>query len=241
MSVVETTEDAIAFLEKYRTGPFLEIQGWLDPQFFDVLIAVKKAQNLTGACGGAMEIGVHHGRFFIPLNGMIDDASRSFAVDLFEDQKFNVDKSGVGSRQHFQENLLKFDRHRGANVEIIKRDSIHADLSIFNGQKPILKLISIDGGHTAEQTISDLRFCSSVLSPLGILFIDDILNGHWLGVIDGVTTFLRGRPTLWPLMIGHNKLVMCYMSVHEEYRKLLEAHLKFVKTTQLCGYDILAV
>ena len=42
-------------------------------------------------------------------------------------------------------------------------------------------------------------------------------------------------------MIGHNKLVMCYMSVHEEYRKLLEAHLKFVKTTQLCGYDILAV
>jgi len=46
---------------------------------------------------------------------------------------------------------------------------------------------------------------------------------------------------MWPLAIGFNKLVMCQMSVHAAYRKLLMegAIVEFDRTTRLCGYDVL--
>ena len=44
--------------------------------------------------------------------------------------------------------------------------------------------------------------------------MDDITNPHWLGVVEGVITYLRQQPTIWPLAVGCNKLLMCPISVH---------------------------
>lgn len=234
--------DTHAWLNNYRDHNTVE--GWVNNHAFGFLHVIHDALNASKppVPGGVLEIGVHHGKFFIALNGLVaDETSKSIAVDLYENQDLNIDFSGRGSRSHFENNLRQFDRHGGRNVIIESADSTTvaaADLLAKAGQR--FKVVSVDGGHTAEHTIADMNLANEVVHPAGFVIVDDILNSHWLGVIDGVTVFLRARPTLWPLAIGFNKLIMCRMSMYPAYFRFFKEHYKTAKTTQLCGYDLLA-
>lgn len=229
-----------AWLERYCAAS--PVQGWMDPGIVNFVRMVASATE--GVAGGALEIGVHHGKFFVAINGIVDPTEPSVAIDLYESgQKQNIDNSGRGSLAKLQESLTQHDRHRGTNVVIHPADStilIPSEvLALSQGKK--FRVVSIDGGHTAEHTISDLKLAEQVVSGSGFVFVDDFLNRHWLGVIDGVTTFLRTRPTLWPVACGFNKLVMCKMSAHPAHAALFKQSFNFTKTTKLCGYDILSV
>lgn len=85
-----------------------------------------------------------------------------------------------------------------------------------------LRFISIDGGHTAEHTISDLILSNILINNEGIVILDDILNYHWTGVIEGAFRFLEKKPTLVPFGIGHNKLYLCKLSYKKYYFDLFE-------------------
>jgi hypothetical protein len=193
--------------------------------------------------GGVMEIGIHHGKFFIALNGLVDDASvPSLAIDLFEDQELNIDHSGEGIEAVFRENLRKYDRHQGENVIVKRADStalqpeeVLEELSV----RP--RIVSIDGGHTPEHTISDIELARSVLAPRGAIIIDDILNAQWLGVIEGVVHYLSRRPKIWPVVIGHNKLVLAPMTVHQQYQDELAERLHVWGPVEFCSYRVLFI
>jgi hypothetical protein len=218
------------------------VQGWVDPHFFNILAVIGDALNAVHVPGGILEIGVYHGKFFLAANALVDDpTAKSVAVDVFDRQNLNIDGSGQGDLSIFKNNLKMFDRHAGQNVIVMTADStvLHPDELLAKSGQPF-KIVSIDGGHTAEHTISDLELANAVVHPYGFVLVDDILNHHWMGVIDGVTTYLRRRPTLWPLAVGSNKLVMCGMSMFAAHQKFLREHYSFSKTTYLCGYEILA-
>ncbi|MBY0569554.1 MAG: class I SAM-dependent methyltransferase [Hyphomonadaceae bacterium] len=232
--------DLNVWLAAYRDER--SVEGWLDPKAFDFVLAMDAALG-SDMPGGVLEIGVHHGRFFIALNAMVSDGSTSVALDVFDAQHLNIDQSGRGSHSRFQENLKLFDRHGGENVRALEADSTTITpeevLACAGGRR--FKVISIDGGHTAEHTISDLQLSKAVLAQEGFIVVDDILNRHWLGVIDGVTQYLRTRPSLWPLAIGHNKLVMCRMSAWARHRDSFANLCDIRKSSRLCGYEILVV
>jgi Methyltransferase domain len=142
----------------------------------------------------------------------------SYAIDIFDQQDLNIDFSGSGSKNIFISNLEKFDHNKGANVKLIAADS--TVLEIEKMVETPVRIFSIDGGHTAEHTISDLKKVQTVLHPEGIVILDDILNHHWLGVIEGLLFFLQEKPTLLPFAIGHNKLFMAKLSHLERYAEL---------------------
>lgn len=52
-------------------------------------------QHELGIFGSVGEIGVHHGKFLIPIVGNALAGEPAIAIDLFEDQSSNVDTSGV--------------------------------------------------------------------------------------------------------------------------------------------------
>lgn len=216
-----------------------DVVGWVDPGIVNFLRLI--SEKTQGMRGGAFEVGVHHGKFFIAINGIVNGSATSIAMDLYEEgQRFNIDGSGNGSLQHFKSNLSKYDRHQGHNVLIECMDSTVAhpkEILMAAGRQ--FSIVSIDGGHTAEHTISDLRLAEQIVDPNGFVFVDDVLNSHWLGVIDGVTQYLRTRPILWPIAYGFNKLLMCRMSAQPSYRTYFESNFKFHKTTALCGYEFL--
>jgi len=227
----------------YRKRAVVEVEGWLNKYMFGVLEAVYEVQQKLNVRGGIAEIGVHHGRFFMPLNAMVDhDEGSSIAIDLFENQALNIDKSGSGNRAKFLQNLERFDRHGGRNVTLIQGDSTRLstdDVAALRRARP--KVFSIDGGHTVEHTINDIELAASSIHELGAIFLDDVPSQHWIGVTEGVISYLQRRPTLWPVLIGFNKMLLVPMSVHHHYLESIRPSLAAPKVVQLCGYTMLSV
>lgn len=189
---------------------------------------------------GVMEIGIHHGQFFIGLNSIIDRDALSVAIDIFDRQDLNIDNSGEGNREIFVDNLYKYDVHKGNNVIIIDGDS--TDPRIFNNDIPNeFRYISIDGGHTVEHLMNDMQIASKYISNEGVVIVDDYFNHWWPSVTEGIYKYLSTSPNLVPFMSTPNKLWFSKIS----YKKRFYDHMNTVLNNKTCtkfyGHDIIDI
>ena len=228
------------YLEIYKNVGFNQVEGWCSNMLFTTVRILSDCD--INKHGGALEIGVHHGKFYILLNSVISSDHTSYAVDVFDNQLLNIDNSGAGSLSIFQSNLVNFDLHKGVNTKIISGDSTDSSLMLPNviglGK---LRFISVDGGHTVEHTVSDLILANQLISNEGVVILDDILNSGWLGVIEGVGRFLDKKPTLVPFAIGHNKLYMSKLSFRNYYYQLFKSNGLFDKDVLFYGWNIINI
>lgn len=90
--------------------PYLEhVQGWLHPRSL-AFTAFYAKRFLAGRQYSSLEIGVHHGKYFIGIENLTPPEQEAFAVDVFSSQHLNLDGSGRGDLEIFQDNLRKFAR-----------------------------------------------------------------------------------------------------------------------------------
>ncbi|KAL7558360.1 hypothetical protein ACA910_004025 [Epithemia clementina (nom. ined.)] len=144
-----------------------------------------------GIFGTVGEIGVHHGRFTSFLYMTAQETEPLIAVDLFEAlQDENVDMSGMGSLKRFVESLSLYGLGE-SDVQTFTTSSLDLDVegSSWLADKPGIRLLSVDGGHTAEITRNDLRLAFCNLLPGGIVVLDDWFNPPWPGVVEGFFQF----------------------------------------------------
>lgn len=73
------------------------VEGWVSPDIIAALPAIEDFQCSRSVRGGALEIGVHHGRVLHTAAPGRGEGETSFAVDLFEGNILNADRSGHGS------------------------------------------------------------------------------------------------------------------------------------------------
>jgi tetratricopeptide (TPR) repeat protein len=206
--------------KKYQLNGFDQVVGWVKRTLPAFLESIKDIP--WNGSGGVCEIGTFQGRFFLQLRSMLPAAADSYGIDVFEDQYLNIDGSGSYSatQEILAQNVANYDPFNGDKVHIIKGDSTtgrsQADIysQIPDGS---IKYFSIDGGHTMAHVVNDMKIAERLLTDAGIVIMDDILHPHWLGVISGVTEYLRTHPTLIPFAIGYNKLFLCKMSFHAKY------------------------
>jgi hypothetical protein len=204
------------YLNSYVQDGFGRIEGYTIPQALDVLDVLDQSELMSGE--GVAEVGVHHGQFFMALNCLSKENRTSYAIDVFDDQDLNIDRSGRGNLSIFKDNLSKLDRFKGRNTHIIQQDSTSSSIDLTKTIKPgSLRWFSVDGGHTAQHTINDLMLANQVISDRGVVVLDDIMHYCWLGVIEGAIHYLRNYPTLVPFAIGHNKLWMCKLTHHQQF------------------------
>jgi hypothetical protein len=172
------------------------------------------------------EIGVHHGKFFILLANLRLTGERAFAVDVFDDQHLNPDKSGRGEIHNFRDNVRKFGDSNGVNI--IQKNSLEltrADL--YADGKGGIRLFSVDGSHTAEHTFSDLRVSSKLLCKKGLIILDDFYNPDWPGVQEGFHRFLReSDEEIAPITYGNNKLFLSHKTFYNDYLAFVENDLR---------------
>ena len=71
------------------------IKGWLAPLDFYIIKKLIISQSEKGIEGSICEIGVHHGKSFIPM-ATYSHPSKCYCIDLFNKQSLNVDNSGNG-------------------------------------------------------------------------------------------------------------------------------------------------
>jgi hypothetical protein len=129
-------------------------------------------------------------------------------LDIFEDQHLNTDQSGYGSRAAVEAHLAEHVHGRGAAVTLVKADSTTVAPDDLIRRFGHFRAVSVDGSHTAEATEADLHLAEAICGEGGIVFLDDILNPHWLGVIEGYSRYAGRTPGLVPFCIGENKLFL---------------------------------
>lgn len=71
------------------------ILGWLHQAHTTFVKLLTQEQHRLGVFGSVGEIGVHMGKFFAPIAGFALEDEIAMAIDLFEDQNSNYDKSGA--------------------------------------------------------------------------------------------------------------------------------------------------
>lgn len=221
-------------LLKYIQEGFAKVTGFCPTSTLTILDYL---DNLEQKSGGALEIGVHHGQLFIALNQLIPQNFTSYAVDIFDNQDLNIDKSGEGNKIKFLENLKNFDRHAGTNVQIIQGDS--TDTSIFENIGKF-HYISVDGGHMVEHVINDLSIAQKLVSSNGVVILDDYFNHWWPSVTEGVFKYLNNSPTLVPFATSQNKMWLCKLSYKIKYYNYISTIPQFNKTpTMINGHKII--
>lgn len=204
---------ALELLDRYVTEGSPTIDGWVEPDIWPLVATLHALQTELQVAGPALEIGVHHGKFLLGLEQLIDQGEKVIGIDIFGNQHLNVDASGSGDRQAFDANVAKY----AANPDRVLAWS--AD-SMALGAAEVLRaasdrrfrLISIDGGHTPEHTQSDLGLAEQMLAPGGLVFLDDYYNADWPGVHEGFIRYLWSAPRLVPLATYANKMILCSLS-----------------------------
>lgn len=195
-------------LGRYVAGGHREVAGWLLQPAVDAILELGRIQSRLGVRGGVCEIGIHHGRSFILLHLLTAAGEHSAAYDLFEQQSENVDRSGLGDKDLF---LLNLKRHACDQGRIVVKSRNSLDLTadeITADARGPVRLFSVDGGHTAEITASDLRLAEATLTPGGLVILDDFFNEAWPAVSEGACRHLfSGSSNLLPVAIGGNKFI----------------------------------
>ncbi len=202
------------------------VQGWLTDGAISAVIAFARWQDETNVLGDVAEIGVHHGKFFILLANLRRRHERAFAIDVFDEQHLNSDKSGRGDLAKFTANLRQYGNEIGLTV--LKKDSkalTRADF--YSGRKGSIRLFSIDGSHTAEHTCSDLTIAAQLIGADGLIILDDFYNPDWPGVQEGFYHYLTSRGCdMAPFAYGNNKLFLCKPAAHAKYLGFVENDLR---------------
>jgi hypothetical protein len=226
----------------YRVVGRRTVQGWVEPQTFGVLRALSDEQGRIGVTGPVAEIGVHHGKLFIALQLLGDPGAPALAVDVFGDQTLNVDQSGRGDLRRFERQVRRWGDWSAVVVEQTDSTTLtgRAVTELAGGE---VRLFSVDGGHTEETVIADMRTAEGSLVPGGIVAADDVFNGEWPGVSVGTVRYLSAGGGLVPFAIGFDKTYFTDEAHAAGYREVIRrtyakrwriAH----KTTVFHGFDV---
>jgi hypothetical protein len=198
------------------------VKGWLDPYSAKIIADLGGLQKSRGITGSVGEIGVHEGRLFILLRLLRDAGEMSVAIDVFDDQHLNLDRSGRGNLGKFKANVEKWSGLD--SLQIIQKSSLDVGPAELVEHAGAFRLFSVDGGHTEECAYSDLRLAEAVLSPGGMIILDDFSNHHWPSVAAGAARFFLEPDTrARPFATSPNKMYVAWPEYHELYRTALRA------------------
>jgi hypothetical protein len=214
------------------------ISGWFSADaaaLFALLDAVQRSQGVTG---DLFEIGVHHGRSAVLLCSMAGPGESVGACDLFGHQDLNVSASGSGDRAIFERNIAElvpgFDRlvvHARSSAEL-RADEVGGPHRLFH----------VDGGHSRDEALGDIRLGAEVLHERGAIVVDDPYRLEWPGVTEAILQFLDERPDFTAVAVGFNKLVLVRQDASAPYEcalaqpwAYLDANVFSSKTAPIAG------
>lgn len=224
-------------LTQYLTFGRRQVGGWLHAEVAAFIVALGDIQRAAEYRGAIGEIGVHHGRLFVLLLLLSSKDEGNFAIDVFEQQHLNTDHSGRGDREIFLSNVGRWAP--GREVSVIARSSLEVRPQEILSTCGRVRLASVDGGHTRECALNDVRLTESVLTDYGIVIVDDYFNSNWPDVSAGVAEYLFDKQSrLVPFAVTPNKVYLTAPPNSAFYRAELRKRLTPTKASQMFGSDV---
>lgn len=198
------------------------VAGWLqrvDAEIIGSILEFQHKQDISGSC---VEIGVHHGKSFIPLCMALRSDELALCIDIFDDQSKNLDNSGRGDFNSLQENLAKFNLD-SSHIRIFKGSSEDVNPEYILEQVGSVRFFSVDGGHWKSIVQNDLRLAEQSLSRDGVIALDDYCRTEWPDVTTGYTLWQEETESdIVPFAVGSNKLFLCRRGSTAAYRDALK-------------------
>ncbi|MEM8625588.1 MAG: class I SAM-dependent methyltransferase [Pseudomonadota bacterium] len=199
------------------------IEGWLSPTAAWIMAGLIDWQGAKGVPGGIAEIGIHHGKSFLPLAMATRDGDALHAIDCFDDQSVNIDQSGRGDRRIFEQHLSEWLPGRAVTVHEVDSLTIRGREAALGLEG--LRFFSVDGSHTRAATLNDLQVADAALGPDGLCALDDMLNACFTGVISGLFDYMTPDAGLVPVALVPNKLLLARPLVRDAVQaQLRERH-----------------
>jgi hypothetical protein len=157
-------------------------------------------QRARGLSGDLLEIGVYHGRYFIPLMQELGPREIAVAIDVFQSWFGDTDPL-LGDYSVFTKNLRRYapDVRR----YVLETDSLTltANQILVNtgddADPHPFRFISIDGAHDYEHALHDLLLAHAMLATGGIVALDDWApegNEQWPEVARAEVAFQALQP-----------------------------------------------
>ena len=203
-------------LNRYIKSGIKKVHGWLEQTDVDYILEIVNYQNQSNIYGSVGEIGVHHGKLFILLNLLTREDEHSFAIDLFDEQKENIDRSGLGDLRIFKSNLDNYATNN-QNIEILSMNSLDLDKNFYREtSSKKFRLFSIDGGHHYKAVINDLKIAEEVIVEGGVVLLDDLLNPLWIEVVSAYSSYKLKGGKLVAFAITKDKLYLTNSKKHAE-------------------------
>jgi hypothetical protein len=223
-------------IEHFNSQVYGRVEGWLGDRMWQIVNEIGAILETNGVNGNIAEFGVHHGLFLFLLNTLRNEDEVCFAIDVFDEQRLNVDSSGRGSLSVFLSHVETLVASQRRSFKVVQRDTMSfsiIDVVNLFGAKGI-KFFSIDAGHTVQHTSNDLTLAQEVLVPGGIVALDDYMSVHWPGVTEGFYRFMNFQNRrLRPFLYFQNKLFLTTVSEHalclQQFRTAIEA---------ICGDEV---
>ncbi len=198
------------------------VPGWLqrvDAEIIGAILAHQARHEISGSC---VEIGVHHGKSFIPLCLDLRADELALCIDIFEDQGKNLDNSGKGDLEKFRANLERFAVD-SSRVRIFKGSSEAVSSDYILEQVGPVRFFSVDGGHWRSIVENDLGLAERTLAERGVIALDDYCRAEWPEVTHGYAMWQQATNSgIVPFASGSNKLYLCRKEHAEAYRAALK-------------------
>jgi hypothetical protein len=195
-------------LIKKAAARVMRIGGYLSYRDGFLVALLMAFQNESGITGGAVEIGVHHGRLILLMAQMLQSDERVLAIDLFDDQKKNTDGSGKGNKEIFLANSRRLGMEDRISTISAASQTLNPD-EIKSALQMPARMFSVDGSHVAKIVTVDMQNAENALCAGGIVVVDDYWNFGWPDVSYAVLLhYASGRSDLYPFAVSSSKLFL---------------------------------
>jgi len=213
--MLHSKDHVMSHLYRIKDGAYQKsISGWWKDSTFELYEVFDALQKESDIQGNLCEVGTWHGRSFLPLRNFASENEMCVGVDIFHDQKYyNI------LLQNITNCFGSLD-----GCDIIKSDS----KSIGNRleQYSPVRIFYIDGDHSYEGTLTDLRLAETILSDEGIMFLDDYVNPRYgPAIVKAVNTFLKENEEFSLAFSSTQKIFLCKKPAVDFYVDGLLTHL----------------
>jgi hypothetical protein len=239
-SIVSKNPYIKRYLSKSRN-----MRGWFNLSLLPILDLINEYQTGNNISGGIAEIGVYDGKSFIPLFSYLKNNELGLAIDCFGRIQYPLDEiSGFESREQiFMYNFKRIFGNNGLKrLKVIIGDSTKMNskkyLKEVDGAK--FRIFSIDGSHSSEATIIDIKNAAESIIRGGIIILDDYFDHDWPGVSEGLSSlFYNKSVNIKPFFIGYNKILLTQKIYTKKYINLISKKFKPYKEDIMFGSKVI--
>ncbi len=188
---------------------FPNIPGFFTPESMAVWEFLLGAQDELRVRGDFLEIGVYKGR-----------SAALGALHLRPEESCVL--IDINSVDDVARMIRSFHPANNITLQCYSAEAFHHPEVRNRAGK--FRWLHVDGDHTGYSTLQDIRLAESVMSPAGIICVDDFFNFRYPQLTAAVYRFLFERSIDFRMLLcAENKCYICRAGAYAMYERLIRA------------------